>query len=262
MTVALRARIGDLTFWQGRPPVREPFAFVFTPTGFKGWDDPIAQRRTETTYPNSAGSFDSPGYGVARVISFTGYAIARTPGDLVHAGDRFAGLLADGSLGRLVVTREDEDRWADVRLAASATPAFVVKAPSRTAADFTIQFWAPDPRKYGITHQFGPGSNLTLWHYGNAQAYPILTITGSLPTGYTIDGPNGLSYSVTQALTSGQTHTIDMRTGILSLNGVAQFGVSSVADLWTVPPGARQTNVFVPASGSGQLSASVVDTFL
>jgi hypothetical protein len=82
-----------------------------------------------------------------------------------------------------------------------------------------------------------------------------------MASGYTIEGPDGAEFSVTQAVTTGHPHTIDMRTGLLSVDGAVVYGQVSSGDTWEIPAGSAVSMTLVPVAGSGTLTATVRDTF-
>lgn len=253
----LRVSVGGIEF-EGDPFDRDR-AFMISPDGWSGWDDGTAVRREDTPRPAQHGSFPVPGVRDARVITISGWILASSSSDLIHMRDQLLSILADGGAGRMVVVQPDRTTWADVML--TDMPTVKVRGTSELEATFTIQFWAPDPRKYGETNRFFNGE--PMFHYGNFPAAPMLGVTAtSAMAGYTIHGPDSKQYVVTQSLPAGQTHTIDMRTGQLSLNGALQLGAVSRADTWSIPPGRQVLHTLTPVSGSGSLSGTVPDTFI
>lgn len=246
------ARIGALVFDGGDGHD----GFTIRGNGLTGWADGVTQRRDETVFPQAHGSFDTPGFGSARVVSIQGLCFADSDARLGWRKSQLTGLLSDGGMDRLVVDYQGVVSWADVRLAAGSPILFTDRVPGRIA-DYQIQFWAPDPRRYGATNTF-TGVSATIWHYGNFAAAPVLTVSGASAGGYTVTGPGGALYVVTAALVAGHPHVIDMATGLLSIDGVVQSGVVSTATTWTVPPG-QQVTVSVSA---GTLSVAVLDTYM
>lgn len=251
----LRARINGLVF-NGTAAT----GFVISPDGWKGWDEGADVRRDETNRPTSHGAFDAPGYLSPRVTTIAGHVLAPSSRELRHLCAQLTGLLADGDSGRLVVDTDKGIEWANVRLAART--AVTVNGATRTDAEFQISFWSADMRKYGAEHVFGPTSGtVRAYQYGNFPALPVVEITGSLPSGYTVTS-QGKTFKVSQPLTSGQTHRLDMRRGWLFRNNVLQSGAVDVAESFTIPPDVQPQVVFTPASGSGQMTVTVTDTFI
>jgi hypothetical protein len=231
--------------------------FIIAPDGFSGWTSSTATKRNKVARVAAHGSFPVRGYRDERLVTISGTCLADSEMQLAFFGDNLTGLLADGDLGRITVTHSGNTRFADCLL--EGLPEFEMFAAGQ-AAKFKIQFTLPDPWKYGSTKTFASGS--PAFHYGNFPATPVHTVTGTMPSGYSIYGPSGKIFTVTAAITAGQTHTIDMATGYLKVNGSVVFGAVSRGDLWTVPGGTPVTHTLVPVSGSGSLSTAVTDTFI
>lgn len=253
----LNVRIGDVLL-EGLPR-NEDSAYVISPDGFVGWDDATEIRRTETLRPVAHGSFDVRGFQSARVVTVSGYILARTPAELRSMASRLRGVLADGSSGRVSVDTSEGTSWADVRLAGKTT--VDVLGVSGRDAEFSLSFWSADPRRFGESREF-EGPSAVAYHLGNFPAAPILEVRGTLPSGWSVDGPDGRVFQTSQALTAGQVHRVDMAAGRLTRDGVVQVGVVTSGETWAVPPGASVTHAFTPTSGTGSLSVIVTDTFI
>lgn len=241
--------------FEGTPRDRRN-AFVIGPEGYGG-DDAPSVRRDTIARSGQHGAHEAPGYRDARVIPLSGWIVAESPLKLQHMRNRLASVLAYGQAGRMTIHRPLGSVWAKVMLA--DTPVIKVRGASECEASFQIQFWAPDPRLYGEVHEYAAGQ--TAIHYGNFPAAPELIVTGPKPGGYTITGPGGRQYIVTQSLAAGQTHRIDMVTGWLYLDGVLQSGAVSQARTWEVPPGLPGA-VHTITGGTGSLTVRLTDTFV
>lgn len=229
-------------------------AFVIEPGGLIGWEDGVEIRREETARPTGIGAFRALGYPDARVVTIRGTILANTPQRLKHKANHLRGLLTHGESRRMTV-RGDEVEWADVQLAPTtrATP----DTSDATECPFEITVWAADPRKYGDTRRNVTGSTIELWHRGNTAAVPKFIVTGP-SSAYTITGPDGEQFVVTQSLSSGQKHVVDFGLGHVYLDGVLQTGVTARTHTWTIPPGTK-----VSASiSTGTMRAEWWDTWL
>lgn len=257
----LRVQIGTLQFL-GQDDSSDSLLLI-EPDGFTGWDEGTNVRREDIPRPEAHGSFDVPGYLTPRVVSISGELFTPTPLAFQHMRARLTGLLADGNTGRVMVEQDSGTQWADVRLGAQTQVR--VNNSDLTSGRYQVQLWAPNPRKYGETRKFGPAMSVPAHHFGNFPASPVLEVSGfNASGGYTINGPSGKQYIVTQGLFGGDTHRIDMRTGVLYLNGVVQLGAVSRADLWTIPPGIPATQTLVPVSGAANITlrVNVIDTYI
>lgn len=217
----------------------------------KDWRGGSQWRREEIGRPVAAGAFDIPGYLPQRVVTIEGTLLASSAALLQHQIRGLEGFGTDGEKFRVMVDDDHGTTWRDVRLAQSAS----VDERDETTADFVMSLWAADPRAYGESRTFLGGESA--YHYGTSSAIPTLEVTGVYPSGYTVSIP-GKSFVVTQALTAGQTHRIDMRTGWLYRDNVLQSGAVSRAETWVIPPGQEVTHSI---TGAGVLTVTVVDTY-
>lgn len=130
-------------------------------------------------------------------------------------------------------------------------------------ANFTHRFRAPSQIFYGTEPDRSTGTDVYVTNHGTIPAAPVITVTGTMPGGYTIYGPNGRVYQVTAALNAGDVDLIDMSDGVLRRNGVVMGGVyGSRVDVWTIGAGARQNQALLPASGgSGLMTVEVFPAF-
>lgn len=252
-----RARIDSVQF-EGVAPFGATGVYLIGPDGVTGWDDGADIRREETVRPVGHGSFPAAGFLAARVYGLEGTILASTPAELRAMIDRFKGILSGDREGRLVVEDDGDTRWAPVRRAGK--PHVRVYGARATEAEFAVTFWAADPWQFGDGVSF-PGPTAQVVHRGNENASPIIEVTGTLPGGYQV-ASQGKQFNVSQALTSGQTHRIDMRTGWLYRNGSLQTGAVATSETFTIPPNRVTPVVFTPASGSGVMTVKVVDTYI
>ncbi len=255
----LRIRVGGVTIL-GRPDgsSSKPKGLFVGPDGFAGWDDGPDLRREAVDRPGQHGQFDMPVFNGSRVVSIDGHALAWSESELGHLRDLIMGLGAFGDLLRLTVDHQGSTRWADVRRGAKPTFQDAGIRFGLLRARFAIHFVAPNPRKFGETREFPAGA--AAFHYGNFPASPEIVVTGPKAGGYTITGPGGRQYVVTQALASGQTHRIDMSTGWLYLNGALQSGAVSQARTWAIPPGTSAVHTIT--GGTGSMAVRLTDTFM
>lgn len=254
MAALLDVELGGVRF-EGRP--RSARGFVIEPKGLSGWDSLPSSRAAGGDRVNAHGTFDVPVFRSARAVQVTGHILADSAHELEHMKNRLTGLLSDGDSGRMVVRKDTGALWADVRtVTAEATDL------DETTASFQVQVVAADPRRYGEVQEFS-GTSVSVFHRGNTPALPVLTVSGNMPSGYTINGPGGRQYTVTRDVTPSLPHTINMRTGWLYVNNILQRTSVSRMERWSVPAGLPATAMsLVPVSGSGSLSVRVADTFM
>ena len=247
--MTLLVRLGPVDFLSAIP-----LGDGFTIESFEGWNDGTESRLTEIPRPQAHGAFDLPVFAEPRVITIEGYCRADSIEKLGWYQSLFTGLLANGDSKRIVVTEFGRTLWVDVRRA--SRPRFTPWGGQKFA-DFSISAWAANPRKFGESRTFAGG--VAAYHFGNFAASPIHTVSGT-GSGYTINGPGGKTFTVTQAVTDGNPHTIDMATGFLEVGGVVVTGQVTSADTWAIPGGGTVTHTL---TGSGlTLSTAVLDTYI
>jgi phage-related protein len=261
MTRPRRVRVGAVTFHGSRLDTTS--GFIIEPDGLKGLDDGVTIRRNIIDRPQRPGSFDTEGFPGDRIVTISGFCVTDTPERLNHLRSQLTGLLADGKSRPASFDFDGHSLSGAARLAAQTR--FTRFGGDPTAARFQIQLWFPDPYLYGTLHRFGPVENdvaLVAHHFGNVAASPKLTVEGSMPGGYTIEGPDGKVYQVTAAATTGHPHTIDMATGLLRVDGDVIHGALGTVSTWTYPSGVIVSQLLNPVTGSGTLTIDVRDTVL
>lgn len=252
----LRVDVGGITFRGIHVGVTAGPHFVIQE--MSGWDESPDMRRDAEDRPLQHGAFDAPGYLGARTISISGVILGESPTDLQQAVRRLNGLLADGDDAVMTVLDAVEPLWARVRRASA--PAVKVHGEDAAVADYQVQFWAPDPRRYGRVREF-VGSSVVPFHQGTLPAIPEVLVTGTFPQGYTIGyGPR--VFIVTAPLAAGRTHRIDMRTGWVYRDSTQLVGAVAAAEVLRIPPGMPDEPVTLTGTnGSGSLTLRVADTF-
>jgi hypothetical protein len=249
-------RIDEMTFWGGAGDE----GFFINSDGFEGWEDTPDVRFEEVQRPDSDGDFDSEPRYAARLLIVTGKCQTR-------GGDRKLGLYGQQLRSllrgkkRAHVDYQGVKSFADGRLASAVK--FRTSDPGREARfQFTLRF--ANPRRYGALTPLdvtGPGVVQPIYHRGNFDAAPTLIVRGSMP-GYRIEGP-GFTYVVDRPVTAATPHVIDNATGLLSINGVVQFGAITSGTGWLIAPGSRPvTHKLVPVSGTGTLETRIRDTYI
>lgn len=229
--------------------------FTIGGDGLKGWLDGVDMRNESIPRPSAHGEFDVPGFLGGRIVSITGLIRATSAADFEDALEELSGLLSDGSSEEMEVQQNTRTLTAMVRRHGAPD---VISIVYGALARYRIQFWAPDPRRYGASNTDGPSSSISVNHAGNFPATSVLTVAGSSGGGYTITGPGGRQITVTEPLVSGTPHTLDLATGALVVDGDRIIGGITVYEPWTVPVGA---SVSVSVS-AGTVTAVTRDTFV
>ena len=173
-------------------------------TSDTGWFGSAPSRNNRTSKNNAHGAFRSPVYRDPRVVAVSGYAIAPTPALREQAGYTLASLLSDPNT--LYPITRSEVTGPRFIYAEQDTDTVVSVLPDGIGCTlaFSMQFAAPDPRKFGSTLQSvsttmpTPGSGGVMWAGDTAV-------------------PNGLPYLGDDHI-SGITYGTPGTGGLLSLS--------------------------------------------
>lgn len=244
--------IAGWTAYMGFPAVPDGDGCTWWATVDDGWRTPPAPRLSRVTRPRRHGEVD-PGrtWLPGRSVELKGLVEAPDHPTLVGAGERFAGLLAAGSLSTLVVDEDGVVRQADARLADQ--PTFAPVTPNLAA--WSLPLLMPDPLRYGsgepvsasttlpaatvglvvpsaVPWVFGAGGTsggLVVANTGTAPTWPEFTILGPVVNPRIEHATSGRVLSFTTELSASDTLTVRTATGEVLLNGAenARNAVSS-----------------------------------
>lgn len=219
--------------------------------GLRGWFSGVGSRSDARNREIGHGMFPAPTYLDGRVITLEGHIFADSTIGFQVAVSRLESALAAGGTGVMTVQAE-HTTWADV--ARYGTPDVSVLVPGRVGR-YQAQFLAFDPRRFGESRSF-PGASVSVYHYGNFEATPDVTVVGPVTGPYTVT-VDGKEFTVTQSLSSGQTHRIDVDAAWVYRDEVLQTGVVSKAERLRVPPSQQ-----VSVSGPSSMMLTVPDTWV
>ncbi|MEU5838565.1 hypothetical protein ABZ820_33535 [Streptomyces diacarni] len=223
-----------------------------------GWYEAPESKGGGEARPLSDGDFEGQvNYG-PRMVTVDGILFHRSRGELVSAMERFNSL-AKLTSQKLVVTDAGLSRYANVKSLGTSWTAHTLDA-----SRFQVRLKSDDSFKYGESYapSGAVGSAFDVFHRGTVEAWPVITVSGSLPGGYELT-LGGRLVSVTRAVTSGSPHTLDMRTGILRVGGSVVRSGYSYAELFSVKPGLPQSFYSVAnTSGSGTATVRYSDTYI
>ncbi|MEQ6899287.1 hypothetical protein [Microbacterium sp. KR10-403] len=233
---------------------------VFHGAGFhlvdlSGWTDAPDVDMEKLARPTSHGQFLAPAYARARDVQMSGFHVADSVTSMEYESAALRGLFA--RVVRLTIEEPRGTFWVDgtVDVATYANRGFA------SEGDWLVNVHCVDPRKYGELRTF-TGTTVQVFQYGNFPASPVIEVTGSMPSGYMV-ASQGRQFVVNQALSSGQTHRIDLARGWLYRGSTLQSGAVDVAESFTVPGGEKPVSVVLtPVSGSGQMTVKVTDTYI
>lgn len=250
----IQIRFPGLTMFGGAVhPLR---GFIVKEGGLAGFEDLPDGDSGSSSRPQSHGSFDLPVFRRLRLVSISGWAFASSGFELSHLRDQLVGLGAAGGLVAFSLEDAAGTKSTEGRVISCKMPQHGRDHPVRWSP-FSLSIECRDPRLYGEQHTF-TGASIAAFHYGNFPASPVVEVAGPRSAPYTISGPGGRQFVVAQALTAGQTHRINFRTGQVFRNGALQSGAIGRADLWSVPPGS-QTAMSI---STGAMTVTVPDTYM
>ena len=258
--------------------------FVLDPTAIIGWTDGSDMRRDSSPRPTSNGNFAEPGTISARVITFSGIAVAKSRQGLQKLRDKLIGLLVDGEYKTLSVETSVGTRYATVGL--EGTTSFVQQTD--TFATFRISFYAPDPHIYGAPQVVNIGAKsatgglryplryplrfniekaarqeTTLSNSGNANAWPEVKVTGDYFSGFHISNNLGDFVTYSGQVTIQAPVTIDMARGTAIQGGVDKSALLTRRDWFCIKPNQTIRPTFLPIqSGTGWCDIIMRDTWI
>ncbi|MGH3651550.1 hypothetical protein [Glutamicibacter sp.] len=227
-------------------------------TGIEGWWDSAKAQAADVERPNNDGSMPGVITYEPRQIRISGRVIAKSH-NYIHEAMQMLAALSFRSFSNLTVAGHGATQTASVRIDGNVS--FNIR--SDKYLQFEIPLIALDPFKYGERRykSVAAGASDTVFHRGTVEAWPSVTVLGSMPDGYTVS-IGGQSVSVPMGIPSGVTHTIDYRRRRLYINGELFMGAFGSQKFRSIPPGLR-TNVSLSApSGSGSAGVTVYDTYI
>lgn len=251
--------------------------YILDPTALTGWDDGANVRRDATVRPVSSGDFTEPYTFAARLITFTGAALATSRGELQRMRDALTGVLQFSEYAALSVETTAGIRFATVGLENSVS--WVQQ--SDTVALFKLDLYAPDPKLYGPEKRQKAGSYIVsgglefplsypldyhldednvytpITNYGNTTAYPIFIVIGDFYSGFSIQdhfGGNTVTYN--GMVTKSAPVTIDMGRGTATQNGADKTVLVTRREWFGIPPQTTLAPIFAPTDG-GQGAAGL-----
>lgn len=200
-------------------------------------------------------------YG-ARTVTIDGVVLGRDAAQREQALEVVRRAGESRSLTRLTIKDFVGTAYANV-VGAGMIPDEVKVSQSFTR--YSLVVTAPDPFKYGDWQdpvESVNGTDVRVFHRGNADSAPLVSVTGSAPNGYEISYEGREFFDVLTPLSSGQMHVVDFNTGR------AYFGDTVLTDYGRakairVRRGAPQI-MSVQAFGSGNVTGivDVQDTWI
>ncbi|MCO1575369.1 phage tail family protein [Crossiella sp. SN42] len=243
-----------------------------------GWSGSAAARTGRDERPQQHGTYRSPTFRQAAVITLSGWLWAASPATRLAAENRIAALCADPH--RLYVLRHNDTTSGDDTVRQVELDGPVLLTPRRQLTAFSIQLAAPDPVRYApepFTASTGlplegtgldwtaadggldwdntglnwgkPASTgtLTMTNSGTAPSWPRWTITGPVASPEITDPATGRGLRLAADLGASQRLVIDTHPHrrSVSLDGMPGYRPYLVrADWMPIPPGQALTAAF------------------
>lgn len=238
-----------------------------------GWLGGVGTRIQKQDRPARSGAYTAPAYLAPRVFTLTGKGVGASEVGALATARALSSLLADGSPAQF--------QWADP---SGAYGALVqrdgppkVRLLTPTDFEWSLTFYAPDPRRYGtaLTQQAGlrtgggglayplaypldygttpTGGRVTFTNNGTASSEPIITVSGPFAAGFEItyaEAGRRLRYEAPV----GSDLVIDCGAGTVTTQGQERAMYLTVREWFSVPAGATAT--FALATLGSETSAS------
>ena len=222
----------------------------------EGWKETPSEKSNTEARALADGDYDAEVFYASRLVTVNGRLSAINSESAFMASERLSSLLRAPSL--FSVDQFGMMRWGTARRGRIAPGAIRGRH-----LPFQLELRFNDPYKYGAKVAFSGavGTAFDVHQRGTTPAWPLITVTGSMPGGYEVM-IGGQLIEVTRALTTGNPHTIDTRTGILRVNGAVVVGGLGIAELFRIQPGLPQSVYSVPkTTGTGTVKLDITDTY-
>lgn len=206
-----------------------PATYSIGPDGLKGVLDGVGTRGEKIERPSGDGDFDLPAYFTARRGSISGLIETATSIEYEAAIRRLVSIPI--SVSPMVIQSAAGELMC---MAKRVGKPDVTPLVYGRVAKYLIEWEAPDPLLYGKGNEFS-GSSVVAYHYGDESAPVVIEVAGPRAP-YSITGPGGRVFQVTQALAAGQSHRIELSSGRVFRDGARQSRVIGHAGTWAIPP--------------------------
>lgn len=254
-------------------------------TGLDGWFGGVSVEGDSTPRPLGHGAFPLPGRRGPRALTLRATLIHDTE-ETRNGTDRvLSGALWDGEYGSLTVNVGGLELTADVRLDGDIRHAYL----GSHATTVEIPLLAPDPFLVGEAHstpltlggagvglEYGPFSKGGVLTYGtaaptvyvlvtnrgNAEAWPLVRVTGDFPGGFRLTSGNR-TVTFSGATFAQSPVLVDMAAGSVTVNGADQTAACTRREWWSIPAGgAIQPRISAVTPGIGFAEVIARDTYI
>lgn len=235
-----------------RKRVPEWAEFVVEPDGWNGWPAP-AVKRENVEREAGHGSYHTPTYLGDTAVMVSGHALAGSPRELAQMRRELMRCYP----GEVVLQVTDESGVLRAEASLTQAPVFrtLQSAGERNTARFEIEFWLPDPWKYGRSETYPLTGSTSVWNRGEQDAWPVIRVNG--PASNVTIQANGRTKRINRSIASGQWVELDCRRDIARLSTGARLGTESSGLAPFLRPG-ENTVTISGAAGS----ITVTETFI
>ncbi|QNV40671.1 hypothetical protein IDM48_04515 [Rothia amarae] len=236
------------------------------------------------------GFFAVPSLRTGRELTLSGTLVFDTEQNRLLADRFLSGVLWDGEFGTLTVTTDDLTLTSTVKLGGEIKHSYL----GMTALEVQIPLTAPDPFLYAPARVaqvfpagFGQGLVYPLFttkrnqdgvpvldwgksapiasalpNEGNADAFPVITVRGDFPAGFSLTW-NGRSITYPSTVAASTPVVVDSKTGSVLVGGMDQTYKLTSRDWFTVPAGSSfQPRITALAPSNGWADVSLSSTYM
>lgn len=251
--------MGELVTLDGFPLSGVTRDGIWKINSLPGWNQRPPVKRNRESRTSGDGSFKTPVFYENRLITINGRLFTKNH-DYLHQAEGILNALGLRGGVKLLVEGHGPTQWAHVDPRDSPD----LTAVTGNFLQFQIPLEAIDPFKYGESYAV-PGNTVdaaSLFHRGTVPAWPVVTVSASSSSGYTLT-LNGRQVVVTRAIASSSPHEIDFRTGILRAGGSVVRGGLSTSNFSPINPGTAQNMSISTGTGSyGSITVRYSDTYI
>jgi len=251
--------LGELVTLDGFPLSGVTRDGIWKINSLPGWNQRPPVKRNRESRTSGDGSFKTPVFYENRLITINGRLFTKNH-DYLHQAEDMLNALGHRGGVKLLVEGHGPTQWATVDPRDSPD----LTAVTGNFLQFQIPLEAIDPFKYGESYAVTGNTTdaASLFHRGTVSAWPVVTVSASSSSGYTLT-LNGRQVVVTRAIASSSPHEIDFRTGILRVGGSVVTGGLSTANFSPINPGMPQNMSISTGSGSyGSITVRYSDTYI
>ena len=254
-------KIEELTGWDDLPDITS-----YDQSRSRGHGDHVGDQFARSRIVTASGSILSSAARDALALALMGVSpVSSTVTNL--AATTFGRTLSTGArlIARSLPVKEDYAAGVVPVALQWRCPDPLRYGPSQTAGPIGLPTSGGGivyPLTYGITYGTqGVVGHLTLTNPGTADTSVVFTVTGSLPSGFSITSSDGQLLTYPEPLAAGEVLTLDTATGFVLLGGTSDRRSNLTnADWMQVPAGGSLTVSFASLGGTYDPAATLTAT--